>query len=152
LKKRLLVLNGSDPATRKTVPIHNKYGLFVVRLALLVAAVDNKQELLHPQYEHTGAEQGSAKKCRTPNRDAGRCSASENCIDSNLYSHSDFDVRYFHAVVQHVQNVKTGPSGCYPRYLCKICGRTEMTLPVGPMGNKHWKQRDAHASSAFTSG
>jgi hypothetical protein len=44
LKKRLLVLNGSDPATRKTVPIQYKYGLFVVRLALLVAAVDNKQE------------------------------------------------------------------------------------------------------------
>jgi len=44
LKKRLLILNGSDPATRKTVPIEYKYGLFVVRLAMLVAAVDNKQE------------------------------------------------------------------------------------------------------------
>ena len=43
-KKRLLILNGSDPATRKTVPIEYKYGLFVVRLAMLVAAVDNKQE------------------------------------------------------------------------------------------------------------
>jgi hypothetical protein len=44
LKKRLLILSGSDPATRKTVPIEYKYGLFVVRLAMLVAAVDNKQE------------------------------------------------------------------------------------------------------------
>jgi hypothetical protein len=43
-KKPKIALSESDPATRKTIPIEYKHGLLVVRFALLLCAVNNKQE------------------------------------------------------------------------------------------------------------